>query len=191
MSRNGDAAERLILGSASERRRKILAALGVAFEVLVPEVGEEFFETDPRLTARVNAEHKSRWCRARRPDRRVLTADTVVAFEGRCVTKPRSPEEAGDFLRMFSGRTQAVYTAAAFARPGLPGLTQVVESEVRFRVLTDDLIAEYLRRVDPMDKAGAYDIDQHGDLIIESFGGSRTNIMGLPEESVCAWLRMA
>jgi septum formation protein len=66
---------------------------------------------------------------------------------------------------------------------------ELAESRVAFRSLDEATIGEYLRHVNPMDKAGAYDIDQRADLIIAGFSGSRTNVMGLPEELVAKWLR--
>lgn len=179
----------LWLGSASERRRQILTQLGIAFEVIVPEVDEIMVPDDPRRTVRENAVRKNRWCRDRHADRHILTADTVVAFDGRCLTKPRSPDEARSFLRMFSGRDQAVFTAVAIAPPDGVMMVWVVESTVHFQPLDDRAIDEYIRLVNPMDKAGGYNIDQHGDRIISRYEGSRTNIMGLPEEAVGLWLR--
>jgi len=93
---------RLILASASARRSKILAAMGVAFEVVIPQVEEVIYALDARRTARENAERKSAWCRARYPGRPSLAADTLIEFEGRCITKARTQDEAMAFLRMRS-----------------------------------------------------------------------------------------
>ena len=98
-------------------------------------------------------------------------------------------EEAAEFLRMFSGKDHEVLTAVSFATPGSEPVVQTVESRVTFKSLSDEAIAEYLRQVDPMDKAGAYNIDQAGELIIERYSGSFTNIVGLPVETVSAWLQ--
>ena len=178
----------LILGSASPRRAKILHGLGIEFEVVPPGVQEVFAEHRPQWTVEENASRKNRWCRRRHAGRDVLTADTVVVFEGRCLTKPRSREEAKAFLRMFSGRAQDILTGVAYAEAGWRERVEVVRSSVTFRKLDDATIETYFKAVDPMDKAGAYDIDQHGDLIIQSHSGSRTNIMGLPAELVGNWL---
>jgi len=178
----------LILGSASERRKAILGELGVRFEVHIPDVEEAFHANEPRRTAEENARHKHDWCKHRFADRHIITADTIVAFEGKCISKPASLAEAADFLRMFSGRSQTVFTAVALSAPlGRPEVT-VVESTVVFRKLTAVAIREYLSKVNPLDKAGGYDINQCGDLIVESYSGSYTNIMGLPKETVAAWL---
>jgi septum formation protein len=121
----------------------------------------------------------------------VLTADTVVVFGGRCLGKPVDMHQAWEFLRMFSGKKQDVLTAVAFSVPAGACQCAVVESSVCFMELSDAVIGEYFARVDPLDKAGAYDIDECGEMIIESFRGSRTNIMGLPAETVAAFLANA
>ena len=178
----------LILASESERRRKILLEMGLTFETVVPQVEEVHVEDQPIFSVRENARRKHAWCRECRPDGVIIAADTVVDFRGRCVPKPRSMDEARDFLRMFSGHSQQVHTGVALSRPGRQVDVKVVTSDVSFKELSDVAIDAYLRRVDPMDKAGAYDIDQQGDLIIASYSGSRTNIMGLPRETVAEWL---
>jgi septum formation protein len=98
-------------------------------------------------------------------------------------------DEASEFLRMFSDATHTVITAVAFSTPTSAPEVHIVESSVTFLPLTPATIRKYFSRVDPMDKAGAYDIDQCGDMIIRSYAGSRTNIMGLPKELVERWLR--
>ena len=96
--------------------------------------------------------------------------------------------EAESILRKFSEKWHTVVTAVAFSLRGSAPESEVVESRVYFKPLNDKLIRTYFQSVDPMDKAGAYDIDQNGDLIIQAFEGSRTNIMGLPRETVGQWL---
>ncbi len=180
---------RLVLASASARRRKILTALGVAFDVAIPEVTEVLYEFDARRTARENAAHKSAWCRARFPNRHSLAADTLIEFEGRCIAKAGTLEEAESFLRMFSGKTHLVYTVVAMARPRSEPEIILAESAVRFRSLHTEEVHDYIVRVNPLDRAGAYDIDELGEMLIESYSGSHTNIMGLPEEIVADWLK--
>lgn len=179
----------LILASASPRRRKILTELGLRFEVVIPLVDEQDDGADPRELAMANAWAKNRWCQARHPGRHILSADTVVFFRGRCMGKPQSLDEARTFLRALSGDRHEVITATAFSAPGLAPEVAPTVSTVRFRALDDATIEEYIARVNPLDRAGAYDIDHHGELLIESFEGSRTNVMGLPAERVAAWLK--
>ncbi len=180
---------KLILASASARRRKILLDLGVDFELMIPDVEEVLHDSDAIRTARENAALKHEWCRRQRPDRPILAADTVIDFEGRCIGKACSREEAVSFLKMFSGKTHIVYTAVALSAPCSSAGILLVESSVRFRKLTDLEINDYFAKVNPMDRAGAYDIDELGESLIDSYSGSRTNIMGLPAEDVSEWLK--
>jgi len=175
---------KLILASGSPRRRKILAEMGMRFEVVVPSVQEIHIDDDPVASVRENAALKLAWCVCRHADARIIAADTVVDFEGCCVPKPRDRAEARTFLRRFSGRSQRVHTGVAIAVPGRDPVVRVVTSGVVFKSLDETTIDAYLAAVDPLDKAGAYDIDQHGELIIASHSGSYTNIMGLPCELV-------
>jgi septum formation protein len=180
---------KLILASASARRRKILTALGVAFDAAIPRVEEVHYALDAKRTALENAARKSAWCRALYPGCYSLAADTLIEFEGRCIAKPQSTADAVATLRMFSGKTHLVYTAVAMACPRAAPELVLAESLVRFRSLSDEEIRAYVSGVNPLDRAGAYDIDELGDALIESHTGSRTNIMGLPEEIAAAWLK--
>jgi len=180
----------LVLASSSARRRKIVLAFDRPFEVMAPEVVERTHGSEPRRTAAENARAKHDWCRARRPDASILAADTVIEFEGRCVGKPADLREAAGQLAAFSGKSHTVLTGAAFSVPGGPVQERITASSVRFRDLGPADIDEYMSRVTPLDKAGSYDIDQHPELIIDSFVGSRSNIMGLPSSVVKEWMAL-
>lgn len=180
----------LILASASERRRKILADLsGVSFTVVVPDVVEVFYGNDPLRTAGENSEKKNAWCRGLHPQSHIISADTIIDFRGRSVAKPSTMAEAVRYFELFSGKQQDVVTAVTLYSPGAPAATEIVRSAVTFRQLTADCISSYFSKVDPLDKAGGYDIDQYGESIIESSRGSVSNIMGLPRETIDRWLR--
>jgi septum formation protein len=162
--------------------------MGVVFEVAHPAVREVHRTARPAWTVRENARRKLAWCRAQYPAHRILTADTVVVFRGRAIGKPANAREAAAFLRMFSGQAHHVYTGVAYGEPGQAPRCTMVRSRVTFRVLTAAVVREYLRRVHPLDKAGAYDINQHGALIIAACEGSRSNVEGLPLELVREWM---
>ena len=169
----------LILASGSPRRAKILRDLGVAFEVVKSDAPEASYPHDPERTVRENALAKGAAVR-RRGD--VLSADTIVWFNGKIYGKPRDLDEAKEFLRELSGNVHTVFTGVA-----CNGEVKVVRSDVKFRELSDAAIEEYVARVEPTDRAGAYDIDESGDLIVESYTGSYENIMGLPVEPLREW----
>lgn len=172
----------LILASASPRRRELLAGLGYRFEVVHAQVDEhEASDADPREMVAYNAALKADWVAARRPEAVVLGADTTVFIDRTVLNKPRDLDEARSMLRRLSGRTHTVFTGLAVRAPGIGlRLDQGVASEVTFKELSGDVIEEYLRRVHALDKAGGYAIQEHGDLIVAGFRGSRTNIIGLP-----------
>lgn len=177
----------LVVGSVSPRRHKLLRGLGLSFDVLATDASEIHDESDPVGTVVHNALAKHAACRRLRPGAGLLTADTLVLFAGRLIGKPRDLGEAAEFLRAFSGRTQTVYTAVALSLPGTDPDVRVEASAVHFRPLDEPAIQEYLQRTRPLDRAGAYDIDENGELLIAGFGGSYTNIMGLPMEAVADW----
>ena len=153
--------------------------LGVEFEVVKTDAPEVTYPEDPERTVRENALAKGAAAKGRT---RVLSADTIVWFAGRIYGKPRDLEEAREFLRELSGKTHTVFTGVAF-----DGEAKVVRSDVTFRRLGEAEIDEYVRRVRPTDRAGAYDIDESGDLIVSHWTGSYENIMGLPVEPLREW----
>lgn len=178
----------LILASASPRRKKILVNMGLDFTVLIPNVEEVLYPDDPTRTAKKNALLKHTWCREQHSDSAIISADTVLDFNGTCIGKPSSIAEAHSFLRMLSGKPHIVITGVALSMPGKEATVHAISSTVTFKELDDDFIEWYFTRLDPTDRAGAYDIDEHGDLLIESVSGSRTNVMGLSEETITQWL---
>ncbi len=158
---------------------------GYDFEVLVTDADEIADSADPVGTVTHNALAKLAACRAVRPDADILTADTLVWFDGKLVGKPRDEEEAAAFLRAFSGRQQTVFTAVAFSRAGeVEPKVRVEASLVRFKELSEKEIADYIRVVHPLDRAGAYDAADYGELVIAEVVGSFTNVVGLPMETV-------
>lgn len=180
----------LILASASPRRRELLALLGVAFEVVPAQVEEhEAEDADPRALVRHNAALKAAWVAQRRPEAWVLGADTTVFIDGTVLNKPADLDDARRMLRLLSGRAHTVFTGLAL-RAREAGVSEDfgVESRVYFRELDGAAIERYLATAHPLDKAGAYGIQDHGELIIERWEGSLTNIIGLPVEETRAVL---
>lgn len=168
----------LILASGSPRRAKILKDLGVEFTVVKSEAPEVSYPHDPERTVRENALAKG----VAVGGSNVLSADTIVWFNNRIYGKPKDLAEAKEYLRELSGNVHTVFTGVAY-----DGEVKVVKSDVKFRELSDAMIDEYVARVKPTDRAGAYDIDESGDLIVESHTGSYENIMGLPVEPLKEW----
>lgn len=173
---------RLILASASPRRRELLATLGLPFEVVVAQVTEhEDPATDPRTMVAHNAALKADWVAERHPDAWVLGADTTVFIDHHALNKPADRVEARAMLRRLSGRTHTVFTGLALRhRSRGVALDRGVASEVTMRALDDAIIERYLSLVHTLDKAGGYGIQDHGELIVAGQTGSFTNIVGLP-----------
>jgi septum formation protein len=176
---------RLILASASPRRRELLAQLGLPFEVVVADVTEhEDPATDPRVMVAHNAALKADWVARLHPDAVILGADTTVFLDGAAINKPRDLDDARAMLRRLSGREHTVFTGIAFRRAstGLR-INQGVSSQVEFKPFGDAVIDDYIRLVNTLDKAGAYSIQDHTDMIVARYSGSFSNIMGLPIEA--------
>jgi septum formation protein len=176
---------RLILASASPRRRELLQRLGLPFEVVVADVTEhEDPGTDPRVMVAHNAALKADWVAARNPDAVVLGADTTVFLDGKAINKPRDLDESRSMLRRLSGREHTVYTGVAVRRAssGLR-IDEGVSSQVAFKPFGDAVIEDYVRLVNTLDKAGAYSIQEQTELILAGYKGSLSNIMGLPMEA--------
>jgi len=175
---------RLILASASPRRRELLQQLGVPFEVVVAPVTEhEDISTDPRVMVAHNAELKAEWVAQRHPEAIVLGADTTVFIDGHALNKPADRAEAEAMLRRLGGRTHTVFTGLALRRESdRLRIDDGDESEVRFKPIDEQAIATYLERVHTLDKAGGYAIQEHPEMIIAGYRGSLSNIIGLPLE---------
>jgi septum formation protein len=131
-----------------------------------------------------NAALKADWVAERYPESVVLGADTTVFLEGVALNKPANPLEARTMLRRLSGRAHMVFTGLAFRRlsDGLR-IDDGESSEVTFKSFDDEVIEAYLALVHTLDKAGGYGIQDHSDLIVESYKGSLSNIVGLPLET--------
>jgi septum formation protein len=182
----------LVLASRSPRRRELLLAAGVGEVTIVPSAADESNDASGGLAALVvaNARAKTTEVAARHPDSVVLGADTLVWLEGEALGKPENIESAGRMLARLSGRVHEVCTGVSLLR--LEPHLQIEFHEttrVRFRELDGAVIANYLAKVDVLDKAGAYALQEHGEMIVESVEGSRSNVVGLPVERTLAALR--
>ncbi|CAN5636616.1 Maf family protein [soil metagenome] len=175
----------LILASASPRRRRLLIQLGLEHEVCVPLVDETLPDNQAlgpavEAVAQRKAESISRGTDI--GNALILAADTLVIVDGEALGKPADPVEAHSMLRRLSGRTHTVITAIALVHPAsLRRASAHTETHVTFASLSDDEIDAYVATGSPLDKAGAYGIqDDHGALLIECIDGDYYNVVGLP-----------
>jgi septum formation protein len=175
---------RVILASASPRRRELLARLVPAFEVVPADVEEEPLPGErPESTARRLAREKWRTISALHPEAIVVAGDTVVAVGERQLAKPKDEAEAREMLRALSGRAHEVLTAICIGPCRRP-IERIASTTVRFRELGDEEIARYVATGEPMDKAGAYAIQGGAAAFVASVEGSTTNVIGLPLEAL-------
>lgn len=184
----------LILASASPRRADLLREAGVPFEIRRARVREQTRRDGPNRTvgrlAIHNALLKAGNIARRFPGRWVLGADTLVALGRTLFGKPRDLAEAGTMLARLQGRTHRVVTGVVFCRQGSKPRSFAVATRVTFKTLTARQIRDYLRRIHPLDKAGAYAAQSHTDRIIQGVAGSFSNIVGLPmERTLREWQR--
>jgi len=174
----------LILASASPRRVALLRETGWAFTVVPARAPESHPDhLTPHEIAQVNAYRKSRAVARQHPDALVLGADTVVCIGNQIFGKPASREEAHQMLARLQGRTHEVVTGVCLLhlRAHRRRLF-AVSTTVTFRHLHSDQIRRYLAKVNPLDKAGAYAIQEEGDEIVKGIHGSFSNVVGLPLE---------
>jgi septum formation protein len=180
---------KVILASASPRRRQLLASARIEFDVVESNVPEQHIAGEPPHDYAMRmARDKARAVSSRFPDAIVVGADTIVVCEDRILEKPADVADARRMLTRLSGRTHTVITAFALARASTILESSPVESRVTFRKLADAEIDRYIATDEPFDKAGAYGIQGVGGGFISHVDGSRDNVMGLPTDAVVAAL---
>ena len=169
---------RVLLASGSPRRKEILTALGHEVTVVKPSFDESLVtEADPARLVMLLAEGKGKSVSG--GDSLLVASDTVVVFEGQVLGKPATEEEAAVMLRRLSGQTHRVYTGVYLCK-GDRSTCFCDCAEVVFRTLTDEEIAAYIATGSPMDKAGAYGVQDSG-FVVELRGSFHT-VMGFPAE---------
>ena len=211
---------KIILASQSPRRREILTSLGYEFDIVIPNVNEDLIDgLSPvefvKLLSRrkadvvedlvgansVRPQHKTHAI----PDTfftkednnetiAIIAADTVVAINGQILGKPIDEADAFNMLNTLSGNQHSVFTGftVIFLKNKIANaITDVCETRVKFKILTDSEILDYIKTGEPMDKAGSYGIQGLAKDFIETFDGSLTNVIGLPADELQAILQKA
>ena len=183
---------RLILASNSPRRKELLAGLGVDYEVrTLPDVDESYPETlqgadIPLFISKIKADAYKTLLQ---PDELMITADTIVWMDGMVLGKPRNRFGAIEMLRQLSGHTHQVFTGVTITTATRQHSFSV-GTEVRFANLTGEEIVYYVDTYQPMDKAGAYGVQEWiGYIGVENISGSYFNVMGLPVQRLYTELK--
>lgn len=180
----------LILASASPRRAELLRQLKLEFEVVPSDAAEAFDEyLSPLELCQLNAHRKARAVAKKIPDALVLGADTLVFLDHKIFGKPADLPDARRMLAELQGQTHRVVTGVCLIHLRLHHeRIFAVSTDVTFRRLTPAQIDEYLKLVNPLDKAGAYGIQEHGEFIVSEISGSFSNVVGLPIERLMSEL---
>ena len=181
---------RLILASGSPRRRELLAYLGLPYAVVPSDAEENAVGSGPERVAAL-ARLKGADIARRFPALPVLSADTLVCLDDLVLGKPADEADACRMLTMLSGRWHSVHTGLCLHMPGGALLEQVETTRVKFRRMREEEIRRYVRTGEPMDKAGAYGMQQIGGVFVERVDGSPTNVIGLPMAALAALLDAA
>lgn len=185
-------AARLLLASASPRRRELLAQIGVSFDILPVDADEtpRPGECPEAYVRRVAGEKSLLGLRASGASLPVLGADTEVVLEGEIFGKPSDFEHARAMLLRLSGREHEVLSAVSL-RLGEKHWQAISRSRVKFRTLSEAEIEAYWESGEPLDKAGAYAIQGLGSIFVEHLSGSYSGVMGLPLFETAELLRKA
>jgi septum formation protein len=183
--------QNLILASSSPRRKELLENLRLTFAISSSEVDESF---DPALSPKEVvmelADRKAQVVFKENPTAFVIGSDTIVVADNQILGKPADEAEAFTMLKSLSGRQHDVYTGVSIVSP--TGTTKFYEkTEVWFWELTDDSIRAYVKSGEPLDKAGAYGIQQLGGMLVKKINGDYFAVVGLPVSRTIRELKKA
>ena len=174
-----------VLASSSPRRKELMKEISEVFSIDVSNVDETVDESlSPVDAVKTIALRKGEAVKVRHPNEVVISADTIVVIDNMIIGKPVDEKDAVRILKLLSGRTHVVYTAyCIFYKDKF--IEEVVESSVTFNKLSDELIKEYVASKSPLDKAGAYGVQDNDNFnIIKEIKGSLTNVIGFPVEDI-------
>lgn len=175
-----------VLASKSPRRKELLKNIGISAEIMPANVDESALSTLPpdKMVTQLAILKASDVARSFRADTYVIAADTVVVLDGKIFGKPHDIEDAKRMLTALSANTHTVYTGYCVirCRDGA-AVSKYEKTDVTFRALSEREIDAYIKTREPMDKAGAYGIQEKGSIFIEKINGDYFNVVGLP---VCA-----
>ena len=177
----------LILASQSPRRKELLGLLGIPFAIRVADIDETMNPGAAPYSEVARVSRLKALAIRREPEDIVIAADTIVVCDDRVLGKPRDAAEAQDMLRLLSGRSHQVMTGLTVLRGDTAAVVTEV-TDVIFRALSDGEIDAYIATGEPMDKAGAYGI-QDGYNLVKTFKGSLNNVIGLPIEQIAPILK--
>lgn len=181
---------RIILASASPRRKELLKGLGLTFEI-IPAVGEEKqIDGTPEEIVKALAFHKAREVFEHEDageDLTVIGSDTIVVHNGKILGKPKDADDARTMLSSLSGQTHQVYTGVAILSGKAGRYHEIIfaeKTDVEFYPLDEEEINWYIATGEPMDKAGAYGIQGKGGRFVRRINGDYNTVVGLPQSRI-------
>lgn len=175
--------KRIILASASPRRKELLEQIGLTFEVTVSNVPEVITKSEPsEVVEELSAQKAKAAAQAQMKEGAaiVIGADTIVCQDGKIMGKPKDKEDAAKMLKRLAGNTHSVFTGVTVIEGGVTVRTFSCETKVRVYPMTEQEIWDYIETGEPMDKAGAYGIQGRFAAWIEGIEGDYNNVVGLP-----------
>ena len=178
---------RVILASTSPRRKNLLEKAGIEFEVISPKYDEKFdnFNFSFEKIENISLNKAKSVAEDVYDDSIILSADTVVVFENKILLKPKDKKDAINMLKKLSGKVHFVVTCYTLFCPKTGKIiTKHVKSYVEFGVLSDEQIIKYIENFNPLDKAGAYGLQELPDYFKAKTTGSVNNVIGLPVEEI-------
>lgn len=174
--------KKIVLASASPRRKELLEGTGLKFEVDASDYEEDMsVRMEPHKLARFLSREKAKAIAERHKNALIIAADTFIVFKGRLLGKPHTGKEATKMLEMLSSKSHSVITGYTVLDTGTKKVvTGSEETKVYFKRLSEKEIRNYVRTKEPLDKAGAYAIQGLGAVIVERIEGDFFNVVGLP-----------
>ncbi len=173
----------VVLASASPRRQSLLKQIGLNFIIHPSGIDEDLLhETSPEEHVLMLSRKKAIEVAKNYNDALIISADTIVVLDGEIINKPKNPDEAKQMLKKLSGKIHKVYTGFTILDTKTGKIYSDFEvTEVKFREIEDDEIEEYVATGSPLDKAGAYGIqDDYGAVFVEGINGCFYNVVGFP-----------
>ena len=176
---------KLLLASASPRRKELLENIGLEFDVVPSDVDETLWnDAVPQDFVMTLAERKAEAVAEGHKDSWILAADTVVVYKEKILGKPADRADAVKMIEMLQGRTHYVVTGVALIKPGGVTLVDCEKTYVKFRNMTHEECEAYVDQGESMDKAGSYAIQGRGSMLVEGIDGCYSNVVGLPVNKV-------
>lgn len=173
----------LILASKSPRRRELIKKIVSDFEIIPSDFDESKIHCNPYKLPGELSKHKALSIFKNHPNDKVLACDTIVILDGEVLGKPHTKEKAFEMLKKLSGKKHVVVSGWTLMDKNKT-VTRTVETEVYFNELSDELINKYIETGSPMDKAGAYGIQDKKFNLVSHIKGSMDNVIGLPTEDL-------